>query len=324
MRSGVTACSLGDGCDTDNDNSDTNSDMSRFSRVRKPKKRTRSGVREQDKRTEGMNMTHQEIVERRRQQRVGSHESTISPGGSICSGSTGRSLGRDGDDTGDDNSDKNSVKSRFSRANSAGTLESQHTSTIIVNVAARRARDRALEEDRAREAKRFMDGRVREQAETGKDRDWEEDHHRTVKEIRRKLGLDLVPRCLDSIVSCGWSPFEFITECGGGTMRSGESPSEDPREPVPVGAGMSLFDPSYCGSQFTESGQVEPLRFDADADADVPTEWGFLTQPMTLASKHRGPGGYIVVSEMEPVSSVGQGGQEVGERSSRDGVTVAD
>jgi len=141
-----------------------------------------------------------------------------------------------------------------------------------------------------------MDGRVREQAETGKGRNWDEDHHRTVEEMRRKQRLDLVPTCLDSMVSSGESPFEYPTECGGGTMRFGESPFEDPGEPVPVGAGMSLFDPSYCGSQFTESGQVEPLRFDADAEADVPTEWGFLQQAMASGSKHRGPGGDIVVS----------------------------
>ena len=187
-------------------------------------------------------------------------------------------------------------------------------------MASRRPRDRALEEIRAREAKRFMDGRVMEQAETGKDRAWDEDHHKTVEEMRRKQGLDLVPRCLDSIVSSGGSPFEYPTERGGGTMRFGESPLEDPREPVPVGAGMSLFDPSYCGSNFTRSGQVEPLRFDAEAEADVPTEWGFLTQAMASASKHKGPR----IQKMEPVSSVVQDAEKVGEGSSCDGVTVAE
>ena len=122
IRSGATAYSLGDGRDTDNDNSDTGSEMSRFSKLRKPKKRADSGVREQDKTTEGMRMTHQKIVERGRQQRVGSHEGTISPGGSICSGSTGRSLSRDvGSDTG-------SKLSRFSTINSTKILDSLHAS----------------------------------------------------------------------------------------------------------------------------------------------------------------------------------------------------
>ena len=114
--SGSTGVSVGDGCGTGDDSSDTGSYQSRFSstrkhRVQKTKTMIDRRVGEPNKRTEDRNTAHQGM-EGYRRNHTGSRPGTMSPGNSIRSCATGRSLSGYCDTRSDD-SDTSSIQSRF-------------------------------------------------------------------------------------------------------------------------------------------------------------------------------------------------------------------
>jgi hypothetical protein len=329
--SGATVHNLRSDCDTGDDNSDTGSDQSRFSRTRKhrvknPKTMMERRVGEQNKRKEGRSMSHQGLVVGDWRKHTGSRTGTMSPRGSIRSGETACTDNSDYD-TGDDDLDNGSDRSRFSRlnsrVNSTQTLDSQHASTnIYQSAAARRKLDGGPKEDREKTHIKVVQGRTREQEKMTENRN--EEHQATVEEFQRKQQLNQVPSCLDSMVSDTLPLFEYPSDRKGGTAEPGESIFEDPpywaREAEHVEADMSFFNRSYCGCHFPNVGRVEPPSFTPD-DTEW-REWEYFKRGMPPAN--RGTPGVILESETQSVSRGSQHGNEGVKGSSCGGVVSAE